>query len=99
MPHWQYKTLWYSIQGKVFYSLRFWADHAGRVYGPRERARWVGGLASQLRQLEEALKELDQEGWELVATSIWMSFPGTRHGCAVVRQAPAPELAGPTGAG
>jgi hypothetical protein len=86
MSHWEYKTLIYSIEGKYVYSLRFWADRMGKVYGPRERATLVGGLWRQMRQLEEALKELDQEGWELVSVSVWTAFLATRHGCAVLRR-------------
>jgi hypothetical protein len=45
----------------------------------------IGGIHQQMRQLEQALKELDQEGWELVSASIWMTF-FTRHGVAVLRR-------------
>ena len=83
---WEYKTLIYSIQGKVVYSLRFWADSAGKAYGPRERSTLIGGIARQMRQLEEALKVLDREGWELVSMSIWLAFACVRHGCAVLRR-------------
>ena len=61
--------------GKVVYSLRFWADSAGKAYGPRERSTLIGGIARQMRQLEEALKELDREGWELVSVSAWLARP------------------------
>jgi hypothetical protein len=86
MSGWEYKTLVYSIEGKVVYSLRFWADSAGKAYGPRERSTLIGGIIRQMRQLEEALKELDREGWELVSVSAWLAFPFTRHGCAVLRR-------------
>jgi hypothetical protein len=86
MSVWEYKTLVYSLEGKVVYSLRFWADSAGKAYGPRERSTLIGGIARQMRQLEDALKELDREGWELVSVSAWMAFPFTRHGCAVLRR-------------
>jgi hypothetical protein len=82
---WEYKSLTYSLQGKVVYSLRFWADSSGRAYGPKDRARLIGGIAQQVRQLGEALKELDQEGWELVSVSVWMTF-FVRHGVAVLRR-------------
>ena len=85
MTHWEYKTLTYCIEGKVVYSLRFWEDSSRRAYGPKERARLIGGIHQQARQLEAALKELDQEGWELVSASIWMTF-FTRHGVAVLRR-------------
>jgi len=92
MKHWEYKTLVYALEGKYFYSLRCWYDcSAGKVYGPRERAILVGGIPGQLRQLEEAMKELDQEGWELVSVSVWTAFPMTRHGCAVLRRPTAPD--------
>ena len=86
MSNWEYKTLVYSIEGKVVYSLRFWADSAGKVYGPRERTRLMGGTAGQMRQLEGALKELGGEGWDLVSVSAWTAFPFTRQGCAVLRR-------------
>ena len=82
MSHWDYKTLVYCLQGRF----RFWADTTGKTYGPRERTTLVGGIPRQMRQLEGALTELDQEGWELVSMSVWMVFPLTRHGCAVVRR-------------
>ena len=85
MPQWEYKTIAYGIEGKVVYSLRFWEDSSRRVYGPKERARLIGGIHQQRRQLEEGLKELDQEGWELVSASIWTTF-FTRHGVAVLRR-------------
>jgi hypothetical protein len=85
-PHWEYKTLVYSLEGKYFYSLRFWADSARKTYGPRERSTLIGGIARQMRQLEQALQELDQEGWELVSVSTWMALPATRHGTAVLRR-------------
>ena len=85
MPQWEYKTIAYGIEGKVVYSLRFWEDSSRRVYGPKERARLIGGIHQQRRQLEEALKDLDQEGWELVSASIWTTF-FTRHGVAVLRR-------------
>jgi hypothetical protein len=66
MPQWEYKTLTCGIEGKVVYSLRFWEDASRRAYGPKVRGRLVGGIHQQLRQLEEAVKQLDQEGWELV---------------------------------
>lgn len=34
MSNWEYKTLVYAIEGKVVYSLRFWADSARKAYGP-----------------------------------------------------------------
>lgn len=87
MTHWEYKTLTYLLEGKHFYSLRYWGDaSAGKVYGPQERATLVGGVWRQMRQLEEALKELDKEGWELVSVSVWTAFLFTRHGCAVLRR-------------
>jgi hypothetical protein len=86
MSGWEYKTLVYSLEGKVVYSLRFWADSAGKAYGPRERSTLIGGMARQMLQLEEALKELDWEGWEFVSVSACMAFPFTRHGCAVLRR-------------
>ena len=67
MSQWEYKTLMYGVEGKYVYTLRYWADSSLRAYGPKERAHWWGGLLHQIRQLEEALKELDQEGWELVS--------------------------------
>jgi hypothetical protein len=85
MPQWEYKTLTYGIEGKVMYSLRFWEDASRRAYGPKERARLIGGIHQQMRQLEAALKELDQEGWEVVSVSICMTF-FTRHGVAVLRR-------------
>lgn len=87
MAHWEYKTLTYLIEGKYYYSLRYWGDPStGKVCGPRERATLVGGIPRQMHQLEEALKELDQEGWELVSVSVWTVFPFTRQGCAVLRR-------------
>ena len=86
MSKWEYETLVYSIEGKVVYSLRFWADFAGKAYGPRERSTLIGGVFHQMRQLEEALKELDGEGWELVSVSTWTTFPFTRQGCAMLRR-------------
>jgi hypothetical protein len=86
MSHWEYKTLTYSIEGKYFYSLRFWVDSAGKTHGTRERSSLIGGIVVQMQQLEKALKELDEEGWELVSVSVWMAFPGVRHGCAVLRR-------------
>ena len=44
MPQWEYKTIAYGIEGKVVYSLRFWEDSSRRAYGPKERARWIGGI-------------------------------------------------------
>jgi hypothetical protein len=85
MPQWEYKSLTYAVQGKVVYTLRFWADSSGRSYGPKERGRLIGGVRQQVRQLEEALKELDQEGWELVSSSIWTTF-FVRHGVALLRR-------------
>ena len=85
MPQWEYKSLTYGIEGKVVYSLRFWEDSSRRAYGPKERGRWIGGIHQQMRQLEQALKELDQDGWELVSASVWMTF-FTRHGVAVLRR-------------
>ena len=90
-PHWEYKTLVYSVEGKYYYSLRFWADSQGKAYGPRERSTLIGGIARQMRQLEQALQELDQEGWELVSVSTWMAFLVTRHGTAVLRRRLASE--------
>jgi hypothetical protein len=87
MAQWEYKTLTYGIEGKVVYSLRFWVDASRRVYGSKESGRLIGGIHQQMRQLEEALKQLDQEGWELVSASIWMTFL-TRHGVAVLRRPP-----------
>jgi hypothetical protein len=81
-----YKTLTYSIQGRGTHSLRFWADSAGKAYGPQERARLIGGIAGQMRQLEAALAELDKDGWELVSVSVWTAFPATRLGCAVLKK-------------
>lgn len=86
MSNWEYKTLVYAIEGKVIYSERFWADSAGKAYGPRERSRLIGGESYQMWQLEEALKELDGEGWELVSVSTRLSFPFTRGGSAVLRR-------------
>ena len=86
MAQWEYKTLTYTFEGKFFNTLRFWADASGRVYGPREPARSVGGVAHQMRQLEEALKELDQDGWELVSASVWTGWPYTPHGAAILRR-------------
>jgi hypothetical protein len=86
MPQWEYKTLTYAIEGKVVYSLRFWADSSGRAYGPKERARWIGGIFQQMRQLEEALNELDRDGWELVSMSVSVVFLFVRHGAAVLRR-------------
>ena len=85
MPQWEYKTIAYGIEGKVVYSLRFWEDASRRTYGPKERGRLIGGIHQQMRQLEEALKQLDQEGWELVSVSVWMTFLA-RHGVAVLRR-------------
>ena len=82
-----YKTLTYSIQGRGSHSLRFWADSAGKTYGPQERSKLIGGIAEQMQQLEAALAELDKEGWELVSVSAWTAFPVTRHGCAVLKKA------------
>lgn len=87
MSTWEYKTLVYSVEGKVACSWRTWADAAGKTYGPRERSTLIGGIGRQMRQLEEALKELDGEGWELASVSVWMMFPFTRQGCAVLRRA------------
>ena len=88
MAQWEYKTLTYTFEGKFFSTLRFWADSSGRAYGPREQARSIGRVAQQLRQLEEALKELDQDGWELVSASVWTSWPYTQHGAAILRRPP-----------
>jgi hypothetical protein len=90
ISHWEYKTLVYSVEGKYFYSLRYWADTQGNAYGPRQRTTLIGGIFRQMRQLEQALKELDQEGWELVSVSTWMAFFFTRHGTAVLRRRLAP---------
>ena len=89
MTHWEYKTLMYGIEGKYYYSLRYWADSTGKSYGPRARATLF--VWRQMHQLEEALKELDQEGWELVSASVWVAFPYTRHGCAVLRRPARPN--------
>ena len=89
MAHWEYKALTYLIEGKYYYSLRYWGDPStGKVYGPRERSTIL--IWRQMQQLEAALKELDQEGWELVSVSVWTAFPMTRHGCAVLRRPAAP---------
>src|SRR5262245_42529257 len=61
MAQWEYKTLTYGIEGKVVYSLRFWEDASRRTYGPKERGRLIGGIHQQMRQLEEALRQSDQE--------------------------------------
>ncbi len=81
-----YKTLFYSIEGQGSHSLRFWADSAGKAYGPKERSKLIGGIAGQMQQLETVLAELDKEGWELVSVSVWTAFPCTRHGCAVLKR-------------
>ncbi len=86
MSNWEYKTLIYGIEGKVVYSLRFWGDSAGKAYGPRERSTLIAGISRQMCQLEEALKELDRDGWELVSVSVWTAFLFTRQGCAVLRK-------------
>jgi hypothetical protein len=86
MPGWEYKIQVYSMEGNVVYSLRFWSDSAGKAYGPRERSTLIGGILRQMRQLEEALKELDREGWGLVSVSAWLNFPFTPQGCAVLRR-------------
>jgi len=87
MAQWEYKSLTYGKEGKVVYSLRFWEDASRRTYGPKERGRLIGGVHQQMRQLEVALKQVDQEGWELVSVSVsvWMIF-FARHGVAVLRR-------------
>ena len=87
MPHWEYKTVFYAIEGKYTHSLRFWADASGKRYGPEARSSFLGGISRQLSQFEGALQELDREGWEVVSMSIWTAFPGTRQGCALLRRA------------
>jgi hypothetical protein len=86
MARWEYKTLTYVHEPKGFHPRRYWADSSGQGYGPRERARWVAGVTHQMRQLEEALKELDRDGWELVSVSVW-GEAFTRMGAAVLRRA------------
>jgi hypothetical protein len=88
MAQWEYKTLTYTFERKFFNSLRYWADSSGRAYGPRELERNFGGVAYQMRQLELALKELDQDGWELFSASVWTSWPYTQHGTAILRRPP-----------
>lgn len=59
MTHWEYRTLFYALEGKHFYSLRYWYDlSAGNIYGPKERATLLGGIPRQMRQLEEALQNI-----------------------------------------
>ncbi len=86
MTNWEYKTLHYAYEGKVVYSVRFWADAEGKAYGPRERSRLIAGESWQMHQLEGALKELDGEGWELVSVSTRLSFPFSLGGSAVLRR-------------
>jgi hypothetical protein len=79
MPGWEYKTLVYTYEGNFFLSfcaLWGWADSLGKSYGPRLRfpvspLRFpvAGGRTLQMCQLEEALKELNREGWELVSAT------------------------------
>ena len=85
MARWDYKTLTYVHEPAAFSRRRYWADQSGTAYGPKERGRWVGGDAHQMRQLEEALKELDRDGWELVSVSVWSSY-SVRSGAAVLRR-------------
>ncbi len=91
MANWEYKTLVYGIEGKVFYSNRFWVDvstsldEPGNRYGPTERSRLIGKIFQAMKQLEEALKQLDEEGWELVSTSFSTGI-FSFHGMAVLRK-------------
>lgn len=83
----EYKTLIYALEGKYTYSLRYWWDNsAQKAYGEKERARFIGAIPTQMKQLEQALTELDQDGWELVAYNTYMAFPWTLHGSAVLRR-------------
>jgi hypothetical protein len=92
MTRWEYKTLVYAVEGRFFSSMRFWADTAGNVYGPKVRNRMVGGIFQQMEQLEAALNELSKQGWELVSASI-ATGKVRRGGCVVLRRAAAEEPA------
>ncbi len=99
MPNWEYKTLHYGIEGKVYYGNRFWVvssptpGEPGKRYGPIAQSRLIGKISQAMWQLELALKELDDEGWELVSTSF---SSGTFHlnGIIVLRR---PRTQGETG--
>ena len=87
MKTYEYKALTYLIEGKYTHSLRYWGDSTGKAYGKKEKSKWIGGVGWQMEQLEEALAELDEDGWELVTMSIWTAFLVTRHGTAMLRRA------------
>ena len=60
------------------------ADGQFRTVGKSEKSRFFGRIWQAMCLLETALKELDDEGWELVSTSfsgIWALY-----GTAVVRR-------------
>jgi len=85
MARWEYKTLTYVHEPGAFRPRRYWADAAGKGYGPRERGHWLAGDAQQMRHLEAALMELDEDGWELVSVSVW-SAHSVRSGAIVLRR-------------
>lgn len=87
MGSYEYKALIYAIEGKYTHSLRYWCELSGsKAYGEKQRARLIGAIPSQMKQLEQAMTELDQEGWELVSHSTSMIFPWVPQGTAIVRR-------------
>lgn len=85
MTKYEYKALFYTIEGKYTHSLRYWADCQEKAYGKKEKSRLLGGINGQMEQLQEALQELGEEGWELVTMSITTLFL-TRHGTVMLRR-------------
>jgi hypothetical protein len=91
MGGWEYKSLVYVIKGKFFSAQGYWAeptvnkDAPGRQYGPTIRTGTAGFLHQVMHQLEIALAELDNEGWELVSTSVSVSTLGL-NGAAMLRR-------------
>ena len=87
MRTYEYKALIYLIEGKGWYSLRYWGDSSGKAYGKKEKSTLLAAVVRQMEQLEGALAELDEDGWELVTVSIWTALPMTRQGTAMLRRA------------
>lgn len=92
MARWEYKTLYYGLKGRRTFTERFWVDTSESLdescnrYRPTARSRLIGKVQQAMRQLEEALNELDEEGWELVSSS-YSSGVFRLDGMAVVRRA------------
>jgi hypothetical protein len=85
MKKYEYKALFYAIEGKGTHYWCYWADCQKKAYGRKEKARLSAGIPMQMEQLQEALQELDEEGWELVTMSTTITFM-TRQGTAMLRR-------------